>query len=273
MLGNKTLNEQSKSAQQAAPSDSTEAKNPAAPDGTADGQRTAAELGVADTLPPTWCPRCQAEVVPRGKGLCPRCGRTLKGSFLSRRHPINVLRRDALLAKLVNDYQPDTTMLHATCEHLATIPEQLEVLRPGSTEHARLVQLAQQLAEALEATRATRAAAPDDQNTVTVVRRVIVGTRTERAAGNATEHTGPVQAPTDPAGEAPVPSSATLTPEQCCPYCQQSPSRCAEIKSTRLDAWRAMHCADPAEIKRLDDDATQEMMRQVGRGLPRWYTQ
>src|SRR5687768_10791600 len=46
-------------------------------------------LGVPDTLPLTWCPHCKADVMPKGKGLCPRCSRFLKNSFAARKHPVN----------------------------------------------------------------------------------------------------------------------------------------------------------------------------------------
>jgi hypothetical protein len=82
-------------------------------------------------------------------------------NFGARKHPVNMLRRDALLAKLVADYHPTTTMQHATCEHLAGTLEQLEVLKPGSSEHQRLVQLAQQLGAALEESRPRSASISD----------------------------------------------------------------------------------------------------------------
>ena len=61
--------------------------DPSPSDGGSDGHRVAivAHLaGEPDTLPPQWCKNCSVEVVPRGKGLCPRCGRVLKHSFLAR---------------------------------------------------------------------------------------------------------------------------------------------------------------------------------------------
>jgi hypothetical protein len=111
--------------------------------------------GEPDTLPLTYCRKCQVEVKPEGKGRCPRCQTFLRLNFVARRHPVNVLRRDALLAELVADYQPNTTMLRSTCAHLAGTLEQLEVMKPGSPDWQRLVQTAQTLGAALHDARPT----------------------------------------------------------------------------------------------------------------------
>ena len=124
-------------------------------------------LGIPDSLPETWCAHCKADVVPRGKGVCPRCARFLRQHFVSRKHPVNVLRRDQLLTKLIADYQPSTTLLHASCEHLAAILEQLENLKPGSPDHQRLVQLSQLLGAQLEESRTPRPSLPTDYATLT----------------------------------------------------------------------------------------------------------
>jgi hypothetical protein len=98
----------------------------------------------------------------------------VKGAFLARRHPVNVARRDQIFRKLVADYQPQTTLLRSSCEMLAGILEQLEVIRPGLPEHQRLVQLSQQLGTTIEETRRQQLAslhASEQQHTVV---RVIV---------------------------------------------------------------------------------------------------
>src|SRR5258708_33505768 len=77
--------------------------------------------GIPDSLPLTWCPNCKADVLPKGKGYCPRCARMLKGSFLARRHPVNVLRKQQILNKLVAEYRPGTQLLQSTCEQFAGI--------------------------------------------------------------------------------------------------------------------------------------------------------
>jgi hypothetical protein len=44
-------------------------------------------------------------VQPYGKGRCPRCHTFLKHNFIARKHPINQLRREQLLNKLIADYR------------------------------------------------------------------------------------------------------------------------------------------------------------------------
>ena len=83
--------------------------------------------------------------MPEGRGKCPRCGIFLRQNFVARRHPVNVLRRDALLAELVAEFTPTTILERSNCAHLATTLEQLEVMKPGSTEWQRLVTVAQTL--------------------------------------------------------------------------------------------------------------------------------
>src|SRR5262245_64913198 len=114
------------------------ADNPTNSDCTPHGPSAAHLLGLPDSFPPTWCPNCKAEVLPKGRGACPRCGRMLKGSFLARRHPVNLLRRDQLLAKLTAEYNPNTQRLRSMCEQYAGVLEQLETMKPGSPEHQRL---------------------------------------------------------------------------------------------------------------------------------------
>ena len=117
----------------------------------------AALTGEPGTLPATWCKQCAAEVLPVGKGRCPRCNSFLKLNFAARKHPVNKLRRQQLLDQLVSDYEPRTTMWRSTCEHLAATLERLESTKPGSPEWQRLVQTAQTLGTALEETRASHA--------------------------------------------------------------------------------------------------------------------
>jgi len=213
--------------------------------------------------------------------MCPRCGRMLKGSFTARKHPVNLLRRDALLNKLVAEYEPRTTMQRATCEHLAGVLEQLESLKPGSTEHQRLVQLSQQLGEALEASRSTQAhvsnadydALTDDQlieRTSAILCRLLE-MRDEQQKGEAyvaaavAEHAGlPGEASVTSAGEAVVPTLAPA-PEPVCQYCHR---KCVGPDHVAYDV---LHYNDPQEIKKRDEFATRTMMRQLGKPLPDWY--
>src|SRR5688572_25380637 len=99
----------------------------AAPSRTPDVGPTAAlsfaqappERGEPDSLPLTFCRKCQTEVQPLGKGRCPRCQTFLRLNFYPRKHPVNVLRRDALEAERVAEYQPTTAMLRFRCWQLA----------------------------------------------------------------------------------------------------------------------------------------------------------
>ena len=116
----------------------------------------AALTGEPGTLPPTWCKKCAADVLPAGKGRCPRCNSFLKLNFSARKHPVNKLRRQQLLDKFVLDYRPNTQRLQSMCEQYAGIVEQLEVLKPGSPDHQRLVQLSQLLGAALEESQSSR---------------------------------------------------------------------------------------------------------------------
>jgi hypothetical protein len=111
------------------------------------------ELG---TMPITFCKRCGVDVAPVGKGSCPHCRSFLKLNFVGRKHPINILRREQLLNKLVDEFKPDSVIQHAMCETLAGVFEQLESTRAGSPEHQRLAQLQQQIGSSLEESRAAR---------------------------------------------------------------------------------------------------------------------
>lgn len=263
-------------------------------------------VGEPDTLPLTFCRNCNVDVKPVGKGKCPRCGKVLRFNFLARKHPVNKLRRQQLLDKLVAEYQPQTTMLQSSCEMLAGILEQLEVLKPGSTEHQRLVQLSQTLGAALEESRprrknssasgplenlsfeelGTRAARLEQQ-----LAELRAGplSAAESTTTSTTESPAPTVAAVSPSPIAPavrghqnvVPATpavrkrtaaaAGASPESICVYCRQTLTRCAEIKGTRLDGWRALHYDDPEEVARRDKEATDVMLRQIGKPLPEWY--
>jgi hypothetical protein len=115
-------------------------------------ERTAENLaGIPDTLPPQYCPKCKATVTPRGKGLCPGCGRVLRQSFLHRRSPVNLGRQKQILGLLVIEYQPTSTRSHSTCETLASVLEGIERNKAGSPEHQRLTQQRQVLFDELDA--------------------------------------------------------------------------------------------------------------------------
>jgi hypothetical protein len=250
--------------------------------------------GVPDSLPEVLCPHCQVTVKPRGRGQCPKCGRVLKQSFLARRRPVNVLRRQQLLDKLLGEYQPHTTMARTTCEMLAGVLEQLEVQKPGSQEHQRLVQLSQQLFAALEASRrpldADPSAFPGVEQMPTsalerardLLQRLATGDAlTERELGQLdileSSMRGEVllrelvpPAPPPVAIDLPVPVSAeppvTVTapsalpePERC-PYCT-----CSPCIGRDHSAFELLHASDPDVIKKKDAERTAEMMESLRR--------
>jgi hypothetical protein len=199
--------------------------------------------GEPNTLPLTFCRVCQVEVKPVGKGKCPRCQTFLRLNFVARKHPVNVARRDALFAELVAEHQPRTVGTRATCEHLAATLERLETTKPGSTEWQRLITTAQTLGAALEeARKAALTTAPDAINEV---RRVII------PSDGTLSSPGP-----QTLGEA---EAATPAAPKTCPYCRQTLDRCAELKDTRLDAWRALHYSDPEEVKRRNPGPTYSL--------------
>lgn len=244
-------------------------------DSSALPQATQAHLrGIPDTLPLTWCAHCNAEVLPKGKGTCPRCARFLKGSFSARKHPVNLLRRDALLAKFVRDYQPDTQRLQSMCEQYAGVVEQLEALKPGSPEHQRLVQLSQQLGSALEEAR-SREMRPqtdldvlDDEELIARTTAILRGLLEVRDQNEARLHpiaepaTRPPQTDADaePSG---VRSEVTPSaPESICIY--GCGTKCEEIKSKRPEIWRLFHHLDPVEVARRREEANVVMWRGLG---------
>jgi hypothetical protein len=212
----------------------------------------------------------------------------LKQSFLARRHPVNVLRRDALLADLLAQFPPTNILERSTCEHLAGTLEQLEVMKPGSPDWQRLVQTAQTLSGSLEESRSARVAGtpPDDYENATddqIIERLEAlltyahETRdlrhhVERAV--AAEKAQPVlqaEGVTKPtsANDVPTASSAVVpAPEPTCPYGCGTLTRCAEIKETNYAAWEVLHGNDPKEVKKRDEHATKVMIHQVGKPNP-----
>ena len=232
-------------------------------------------LGLPDQLPLTWCALCKAEVKPYGKGICPRCHKFVKGSFAARKHPVNLLRRDVILGKLLADYQPTTTLLRSSCEMLASILEQLEVLKPGSTEHQRLVTLSKMLGETLEASRpAAQLAAPDR---ITEIRRVIVRPggavppppaaspprRSDEDQSGASISDAPDPRPAPNSDRSETSSEAGSSAVHSCPYCGNRP-----CVSPTSESYRVLHWDDPVEVERRRADATATMLARIGKPHP-----
>ena len=241
----------------------------------------AALIGEPGTLPPTWCKKCQATVVPEKKGMCPRCQGFLRQNFVARKHPVNVLRKQQILAKLVADYHPSTTMQRATCENLAGTLEQLEALRPGSPEWQRLTQISQQLGATLEESRVSREPNPatnysamtDDQlieRTTEILRHLLTARDLRHAPCRPDDDDGGLlpdgavhDVPLAPVAGSPV--QATPTPEPICPYCRRP------CVGPDHSAYSVLHWSDPEQVKRRSQEATAVMMKQGGKPLPEWY--
>ncbi len=279
------------------------AKTPSDVEGEPEAPTTEHLAGVPDSLPPQWCGKCKADVIPRGKSLCPRCGRMLKQSFLARKHPVNILRRDALRKKLTDEYRPTTQRLQSMCEQYAGVLEQLEVLKAGSQEHKRLVELGQLLGDALEAARPAEAADASVENMTPeqleayaldlaqMARNMRLppmsapgadrwppvpdGQPQERPESLEGDSLAPpeinVPRADQRAGQSPEPAllepRASLEPAPAprCPFCHQAFAKCAEIREQRLDDWRVLHYDDPAEQQRRAELATKEMFESLRR--------
>jgi hypothetical protein len=243
---------------------------------------TASQLGIPDTLPETWCPNCKTNVMPKGKGSCPRCGRVLKGAFLSRRHPVNLLRKQQILQTLAADYKPRTAHQRSMCEHLAGCHEQLEVLKPTTQEYARLAKLSLELAAALEATRrenvaADRAADDGIHARLAALSTLSLGEVVERLTGllqsaiklqdaktAAANQVSGAGTPVMPGAPSIQDAQATLSPAPLrqapndCPYCGGS------CIGPEHPSYGVLHWRDPLEVKRRADEATDVMYHQLG---------
>jgi hypothetical protein len=181
------------------------------------------------------------------------------------------------------------------CEQYAGVIEQLEVLKPGSQEHQRLVQLSQQLGAALEESRHAVDADPSafpgiekiPDSALAVARDLLRRSETlsEREQGRldvlldamrgevllrgdvVPANPPPVKIPAPASADPPVTVTAdTATPEpEPCRYCHQPPARCDEINGRDLDTWRVLHFDHPEEITRRDQARTTEMLESLRR--------
>jgi hypothetical protein len=224
----------------------------------------------------------------------------LRNSFLARRHPVNILHVEKLYMELAAQFEPATTVEKRTCEHLAFIYERLEKTKAGTADWQRLIQTSQTLVASLEDSRKARLAARDDRplsdlsdaeleaHAASLLKN-IERLRAERQAGESAPgrsdqgegaSPGPfgktVPRPNPPASSQPSPSgkpepaSQPLPEPEPCPYCRKSPSECAELKATSLEAWAAIHHDHPDEVEKRDAAATAEMfesLRRQQRGL------
>lgn len=224
-----------------------------------------------DTLPLRPCPACNTPL-PVDAATCPRCGRFApKHKDLTKR-----LRKhdvDKLIAKVKADYGPESAIEHHICENLGLTLAELKATRPGGMDHQRLLDAVKTITAILESSRSSRPQPREDLSYLSddqLADRLEAHARYLRRAKEFEDYrdgaevftTGADRAlPSAPVAEPIVnatPLTAAPAPEPTCIYCHQSSKRCAEIKSTRLDDWRALHYADPAEIKRRDEDAADQ---------------
>lgn len=229
------------------------------------------EPGAATDL--RYCRKCEVEVVPEGKGKCPRCGGFLRLNFVARRHKVNVLRRDALLAELVAEFRPGNILERSACEHLSAVLEQLDSMRPGTTEWQRLVTTAQTLGTALRSTQpeartSTDYSAHSEDELIVKLETLLDEARAMRDFKRDSKRDAAEQ-PVDKEDEGyllpepgdaddSVPSAPPVDTK--CPYCNQTP-----CVGPDHPAFRTLHGNDPAEVKRRDAEATREMFAQVGK--------
>jgi hypothetical protein len=261
------------------------------------------ELGEPDGLPdaatvPRYCNKCKAEVIPEGKGKCPRCGSFLRLHFYTRKHPVNVLRRDALFAELAAEFKPTTSTGRFNCELLAAVKEQLEALKPGTTEFHRLVSTMETLSAALHAAQpeshtshvdtqpcsASEYALPllerqdrgetlthDEQVELNLLLRALNGELQwppDRPVHTGVTTLAPV--PVSPTVVDPAPSTSTPTPAPdpaYCKYCMHSP-----CYGPDHPAFDIIHGDDPVVIekRRKENFATMLQTMRHGSGITRW---
>lgn len=226
---------------------------------------------------PQWCKRCKADVIPRGKGLCPRCGIFLRQNFVARRHPVNVLRREALLADLLKDFPPTNSRERKTLEQLADIYEQLETTRAGTPESQRLTQMRQTLESSLDEVKREPDANPYENFTEDqLIERLEALLKYAHETRDLTQHLERTAA-AERAQPAPVlgtPVLPTPTPDLAsfvapaepvtptpCHYCNRSP--CLGVEHP---AFYALH----PEAAQARDDARVNQEFRLAFGLDKW---
>lgn len=100
-----------------------------------------------------WCKCCNTAVVPVGKGQCPVCGKFTLGNSMRVRDRVSESRVRELAHRLVRDYGvPSDEVGRAQLESLAKTLARLERVKPGTTEHLRLIHAQQALVDALKET-------------------------------------------------------------------------------------------------------------------------
>jgi hypothetical protein len=177
-------------------------------------------------------------VQPEHKGRCPTCKSFLQANTISRKHPINVSKRAAILADLLVEFKPTTTMATATCEHLAATLERLNNARPGSVDWTRLISASQTLAAALRGPEVR----PPDLSFMTLAQLEARSLELAAECRVAASQPEPVVAPTAVVEVPLVPADevqATLVeaPLPTCAYCGNRPT--AHCITAILSKWNA----------------------------------
>lgn len=245
-----------------------------------------------------WCGRCEVMVTPEGKGRCPVCKSFLPANSVARRHPVNVAKRAVLLAELVADFHPTTSVDRSNCAALAAIQEQLSSCRAGSPEWTRLITSAQTLVGALRAAQ-SETRPPHDLSGLDAMatshlqaakeyldRQQAGETLSERELGRLDvlqdAMAGRVQLPTasearsvanprpvdEDFSESGVADAApSVQQETGCPYCHRSPCIGPEHP-----AFATLHYNDPTEVERRRVEATAVMLATMshGSGVTTW---
>jgi hypothetical protein len=216
-----------------------------------------------------WCRRCEADVVPIGKGRCPRCQTFLRQNFVARRHPVNKLRRDQLHDEIVTEYQPQTLELRDACRFLANVKERLETTRDGTPEHQRLMTLWAELSIQLRAAKPAVTAPSievDIEDLDAMEARIgqyIADIREQRARAQRLRDeraTTPQPPATSPIVPSPiVEEQVTPAAPPTCAFCGDVLTRCAEIRAADL-RWLGEH-QQREDVKEFL--AAQDLMRRA----------
>ena len=118
-----------------------------------DDEKSHPRLDASTTPSRVHCPKCQVDVVPKHRGLCPGCGRFLSSNKLAQRYFEDTSARKKHLDKLLSEFQPSTVEANFACEMLANNRAELEHARCGTPEHQRLIASSLELFAILKASK------------------------------------------------------------------------------------------------------------------------
>ena len=241
-----------------------------------DDEKSHPRLDASTTPSRVHCPKCQVDVVPKHRGLCPGCGRFLSSNKLAQRYFEDTSARKKHLDKLLSEFQPSTVEANFACEMLANNRAELEHARCGTPEHQRLITSSLELFAILKASKVPQQPAPLEHlsNAELADRALMLADRAVelmREAPPPSVDARPESSPivsVSPREEAPHLDDAAPVD---CQYCRLTVAQCRATKDAHVPTWRSLHWNDPQEIQRRSEIATREMMHQVGKPLPTWY--